>query len=631
VTDLDDLPIFRPRIGRSRKPTSRSGAASFRNAVLSAARRGARAAGRKAAPRSRVAVERPGANARRVVVKAHLLRMSASGAKAAALHVRYIERDGVEKDGSKGVLYDADGPARAEAFEQPRPGEKHQFRLIVSPEDAGELDLTDYVRRLMATVERDVDRKLEWAAVNHHDTGHPHVHIVIRGVDRDGREVRLDRGYISNGLRGRAQELATEELGPRHQLDVRRTYAKEITQDRFTALDREIERRAKDNHVELCSAAQQGPIDRSTLVARLRHLEVLRLAERLSPTSWKLTERWQEPLRELGSRGDILKQIHAAISGDPARYHIVRPGQAVQTHSPVGSQVLSGRVASKGLSDELKGTFYAVIETPTGRAYHVPLDPRAAETMRPGDIVSFTTKPEAPVRPVDRQIADVARAQGGVFTLERPADNAPHPHERRLRELERLGLATPEAPHRWKVSPNLLQGLAERQRDTPVRHRLLLHKEPLSLQAQLRHPGPVWLDRVKTDSLAPYGFGAELRRAVEQRREALRRLGVQPDDPNRSAALRELQRRAVGGQIAARSRQAFLPSAPDGFRGRVQLADAGPSGTAYAVVSDGQRFVVLRATVALRASHGKAVTFTRDAKGRLLVRPAPDKGIGFER
>jgi hypothetical protein len=131
--------------------------------------------------------------------------------------------------------------------------------------------------------------------------------------------------------------------------------------------------------------------------------------------------------------------------------------------------------------------------------------------------------------------------------------------------------------------------------------------------------------------LAPYGFGAELQRAVEQRREALRRLGVQPDDPNRMAKLRELERRGVGGQIAARSGQAFLPNAPNTFRGRVQLADAGPSGAAYVVVSDGQRFVLLRATAGLRPSHGKSVIVTRDAKGRLLVRPAPDKDIGFER
>jgi YD repeat-containing protein len=217
-----------------------------------------------------------------------------------------------------------------------------------------------------------------------------------------------------------------------------------------------------------------------------------------------------------------------------------------------------------------------------------------------------------------------------VYTLERTAGTgaASSALERRLRELERIGLATPGAPDRWKVSPNLLEALAERQRDLPVRHRLLVRKEPLSLQAQIRHPGPVWLDRVETGSLAPYGFGAELKGAVAQRREALRRLGVQPDDPNRSARLLEIGRRELGGEIAARSRQAFLPSTPDGFRGRIQLGDTGSPGAAYAVVSDGQRFILLRATAALRAAHGKTVTVTRDAKGRLLVRSDPDKDIG---
>jgi len=56
---------------------------------------------------------------------------SARAAKAAALHLRYIERNG----------YDADGPARADAFEEPRKGETHQFRIILAPEDADELDL----------------------------------------------------------------------------------------------------------------------------------------------------------------------------------------------------------------------------------------------------------------------------------------------------------------------------------------------------------------------------------------------------------------------------------------------------------------------------------------------------------
>jgi hypothetical protein len=50
--------------------------------------------------------------------------------------------------------------------------------------------------------------------------------------------------------------------------------------------------------------------------------------------------------------------------------------------------------------------------------------------------------------------------------------------------------------------------------------------------------------------------------------------------------------------------------------------------SAYTVVSDGQRFIVLRETPALRALHGQSVAVTRDAKGRLLVRPALDKDLG---
>jgi type IV secretory pathway VirD2 relaxase len=613
----EDLPIFAPRFGGAPYRGAGGEGPSFRNALLSRIRSSAFRA-RRASARS----VRPGA--RRVVVKAHVHRMGPSGAKAAALHLRYIERDGVERDGSKGVLYTADGSARAEAFEEPRPGEKHQFRLIVSPEDGAELDLTAYVRRLMATVERDLGRPIAWVAVNHHDTGHPHAHILIRGVDRDGQELRLDRAYISAGLRWRAQELATDELGPRLEHEVRRAREREVTQDRFTSLDRQIEQCAQDGRVE-ARARGPGSVDASLLVARLEHLGGLRLAERESRTAWRLSEGWKERLRRLGARGDILQQIHAAVGGDPARYQVVPPGEPVPTDSVGGSSVVSGRVAQKGLSDELKGIYYAVVETPTGRAYHVALDRRAAETVRTGDVVSLTTKVEDLVGPADRRIADTARANGGVHKL----DPAGAPFEaRRVREIERLGLATPEGPDRWRVAPDLLEQLAARQREGPVRHRVALHKEPLSLAAQVRHPGPVWLDRVKAESLAPYGFGAELRLAMQERREVLRRLGVQPDDPDRSAKLREMERRAVGRDRAAATGQSFLVSAPGVFRGRLELGNAASAAASYAVVSDGERFVVLRATSALRASRGKAVTVTRDARGRLVVQRTADRDIG---
>ena len=557
------------------------------------------------------------------------MRMGPTAAKAAALHVRYIERDGVEKDGSKGVLYDAQGTVRARVFEQPRPGEKHQFRFIVSPEDGSELDLTAYVRRLMATLERDVGRKVEWAAVNHFDTSHPHVHIVVRGIDRDGRELRIDRGYISGGMRWRAQELATEELGQRPERDVRRAQEQEVTQQRFTTLDRELERRAPDHLVEARTRAPRGRIDESLLIARLEHLEGLRLAERVSRNSWRLVEGWQKRLRDHGARGDILQQIHAAVRGDPSRYDALKPGEALPPEpGEAAPAVVTGQVAGKGLSDELKGTFYAVVETPAGRAYHVPLDARSAQTVGVGDLVSLATPPVTPVLPADRKIAEAARARGGVFAVDASAGGYAQVLVRRLRELERTGLVAAEGPARWKVPPDLLDRLAERGRDAPPRHRLVLRKEPLSLAEQVVHQGPVWLDRLETKTLAYWGLGADLRQAVDRRREVLRGLGIGADDPDRVAKLRELERRALGAQIAARSGLTFLARVPEGFRGRILPAERAGPPDPYTVVSDGQRFVVLRTTPALRALQGQSLAVTRDAKGRLVARPGPDHDRG---
>jgi hypothetical protein len=128
-------------------------------------------------------------------------------------------------------------------------------------------------------------------------------------------------------------------------------------------------------------------------------------------------------------------------------------------------------------------------------------------------------------------------------------------------------------------------------------------------------------------TLAPCGFGAELRQAVQNRSETLRTLGVAPDAPNRLVALREIERRAVGEQRAANLGQTFVGRLPECFRGRVEMR-AAPGGSSYAIVSDGSRFGVFETTATLRAMQGKSVVVSRDAKGRLVVRPDLDRGIG---
>jgi type IV secretory pathway VirD2 relaxase len=555
---------------------------------------------------------------RRVVIKARYVRMTAGGAKAAKLHLRYIERDGVEQDGSKGLLYGPDGPVERRTFEEPRLGEKHQFRFIVSPEDAGELDLTIYVRDLMKRVQKDIGREIEWAAVNHHDTGHPHAHVVIRGVDRDGRELRIDRAYIAHGMRWRAQELATNELGPRRESEVRRAREREVTQDRFTSLDREIERLADGGRLEVRAPRRFTRVDPSILIQRLEHLEGLRLAERTASNGWSLSEDWQKRLRDRGARGDIIKQMHDAVRGDTSRYRVLRPGEKLRGGLGNDEETLVGRVAGKGVADELKGAFYAVVETPDGFAYHLPLDSRTADSLRTGDLVRMSTRPEPAVRPVDRRIAEVARSTGGLCMLEPGADQSDRLRmERRLRELEREGLSVPHGVGRWRVPIDLVARLESRPRAEVPRERLWVEKLPLSLDAMTRHRDPVWLDGVDRVPLAGWGFGADVRLAIERRREVLRELGIKPDDPQKGAKLRDIERRAVGEGIAARTGQQFLAKAPERFHGTLQ---AGPEGSRHAAVTDGVRFIVVPASRELRALSGSMVEAVRGVQGRLTIR-----------
>jgi type IV secretory pathway VirD2 relaxase len=627
----DKLDAFRPRIGRADRARERVASAPHRVAML--VQRGHGGLRRKRTLRlPSSAGFGPRERARRVVVKAHVQKLGGRGAQAAARHLRYIERDGVEKDGSPGVLYGPEGPVARETFEQPRVGERHQFRFIVSPEDAHDLDLTEYVQELMKRVESDLGRRIEWAAVNHHDTEHPHAHVVVRGVCRDGQQLRMERAYIARGLRWTAQELATERLGPRLEREIQQTREREVGQERFTSLDREIEQAAPERRVAVESLADRrnGP-EPALLVRRLERLGSLCLADKEAPGIWVLAEDWQKRLRELGERGDILKQMHRALDGgDGRRLHVVRPGQGLPDgRGGVEERPLVGRVVRKGLGDELTGrALYAVIETPTGDAYHLTVAARVAESLRVGDLVTFGTKREAAVQPVDRHLAEVAAAHQGVYALAGDVDRRDDVVRfalRRLRELERMALVASRAPGQWTVASDLLEQLEKRHREAPARYRVSLEALPLGLDAQVRHHGPVWLDTLDGAPLATKGLGAEVRAALERRREVLQELGIAPDDPERGAKIGDLRRRAVGKEMARQTGQQFLESAPPGFRGWVQR---GPEGSPYLAVSDGRRFVLLPATREGLALEGKTVELALDARGRPVGLRAPNLDRG---
>src|SRR5450755_2058365 len=111
--------------------------------------------------------------ARRVAVKARVVKLNPQrgatrgrrfvSAKAADAHVRYLERDGVTKDGEKGQVYSAERDVEdGRAFLERGRDDRHQFRFIVSAEDGVKLsDPREITRELMKQMEMDLGTKLD--------------------------------------------------------------------------------------------------------------------------------------------------------------------------------------------------------------------------------------------------------------------------------------------------------------------------------------------------------------------------------------------------------------------------------------------------------------------------------------
>lgn len=306
---------------------------------------------------------------RRVVIKARIAKLKPGDLGSVRAHMRYIQRDGVTLEGKPGRLYDASSDeADGAGFLKQADGDRHQFRFIVSAEDATEMaDLKPFIRDLMRKIEEDLGTRLDWVAVDHFNTSHPHTHIVVRGKDDRGEDLIIARDYMSHGIRERARELVTLELGPEIEGDFARKLDQEIEADRFTRLDRALLREVHEGFLVVSALPPSDPETHAAYMGRLRKLEKLGLAMERRTGVWEVSEEAESKLRQLGRREDIIKTMHRVIR----EAGIDRPagGFAVFDAGGPGSRIV-GRVAGLGLSDELNDKHYLVIDGTDGRVHH---------------------------------------------------------------------------------------------------------------------------------------------------------------------------------------------------------------------------------------------------------------------
>jgi len=312
-----------------------------------------------------------------------------------AAHGRYLAREGAQQKAAKGLGFDAgrddlELPQIAKTWQEV--GDHLMFRIIVSPENGTEIDLREHARTLMAQMERDLGTHLEWAAIDHHNTDNPHVHILLRGRDETGQPLRIDADYIKSGIRERSAEIASRELGLRTERDIVDARGRAVERMQFTEIDRALIRRANGSGLVAFEGKQpKGAgqrMRRAQDMARLAFLEREGLAFKVDSVSWQLSPDLAKALREQQLATDIIKSRarHSDQILDrraPIRLTTIEPGQQI-----------TGRVVGTGLENEATDRRYILLEGADGQLHYIRqtaamIRARGEDRLKAGETVTL--------------------------------------------------------------------------------------------------------------------------------------------------------------------------------------------------------------------------------------------------
>src|SRR5690606_4809912 len=246
-------------------------------------------------------------------------------------------------------------------------------------------------------------------------------------------------------------------LGPRTELEIQRSMQYEVEQDRWTGLDRSLQREAEDGLLDMRKLGEPHlKRQRLLLIGRLQRLRRMGLASERQPGRWEINPGAERTLRSMGERGDIIRTMQRAMSGRQRELDVFEPGEDA---SPI-----IGRVAAKGLADELNDRGYLVLDGIDGTAHYVALPAGMGLAESPTGAVA-EAKGIGKVRAVDRDVATLAedglyrmdphQLQRTSITSGRDPEEVMTSHRRRLEALRRAGIVERLGEDVWRVPSDL--------------------------------------------------------------------------------------------------------------------------------------------------------------------------------
>lgn len=600
-------------------------------------------------------VKSPAQNSQRVVIKSRIVKQSQAGKTVGNIneHIKYVMRDGVEKSTESGLEISVTGAENVNDFIKNCESDRHHFRLILAPENSHNLDLKVYSQTLITALEKDLKTRLEFITVNHYNTDNPHTHLIIRGVDDKGKDLVISKEYMKEGMRFRAAEIATKMLGHRTELDIKNGMTREVSRAAFTLIDRDLLQISSKNEKKVIAVNSLGPVGsfkRNVQTQRLTELNKLSLAKEVSPGVWKVHEDLETKLRDLGTRGDIIKTMNKRLSNQHQQEKVIfDPSNPQQIK-------ITGTVVDKSLSDEFNHKKYMVISATDNRLYYVPLSQyseRAGAESRLGSVVSITTnKADNQVLKSDENILSIADKNNGIYSAaEHLKSINPHKlpegvtpqtvvdnHIKRLNSLESKGIVTKLENDTFKIPKDYREQIQnQRGNNNFVQVKLeSLH----DLKQQTDEKALTWIDKeLTTHKPVPDGVVKnEFDKAKEARIETLCQLGLAEKtasgvtfSPDFEKQLYKMQMDEVGRRLPKEYGGIVAIEPDSGFTGKIKEIKQLPSGS-HLVISDGKNCVVVPAKPGMERNLGKEVTVqNKNNQYEITAQKQKEKDKGMER
>jgi hypothetical protein len=206
----------------------------------------------------------------------------------AIAHVKYIQqRPGPDKERAGRDLFNEqedrlDAKEMKKAIKELGDSRVVVHKLTLAPE-INPQDKKAFTREVMSKLGQDMGRDLRWFGVEHNNTEHHHIHVVVLGKDRNGTEVKIGLNDIEKA----------KEHGDRY---LERWHPRELERSRKERADREKERIAERNKER--ELAKEERI-REGLELPWMHKKIIR--EQLEPyKDWREKQDQKEKGREPG-------------------------------------------------------------------------------------------------------------------------------------------------------------------------------------------------------------------------------------------------------------------------------------------------------------------------------------------